>query len=65
MGKGKTKTLISCAVSAQLICVFVFRICKKPVFSHRGSIDHQWSSHTVFSTAEGKCQNADFVFLVF
>ena len=36
----KTKALISCAVTSQLICVFVaadlrlcFRICKKPVFS--------------------------------
>ena len=29
----KTKALISCAVTAQLICVFVLRICKKKVFS--------------------------------
>ena len=29
----KTKTLISFAVTAELICVFVFRICKTLVFS--------------------------------
>ena len=28
----KTKALISFAVTAKLICVFVFRICKNPVF---------------------------------
>ena len=33
----KTKALISFAVTAKLICVFVFRICKNPVFSRRGS----------------------------
>ena len=33
----KTKALISCAVTAQLICVFVFAYAKKPVFSERGS----------------------------
>ena len=32
----KTKALISFAVTAKLICVFCFRICKKPVFSRRG-----------------------------
>ena len=29
----KTKALISCEVTVQLICVFVVRIYKKPVFS--------------------------------
>ena len=29
----KTMVLISCAVTAQLICAFVFHICKKQVFS--------------------------------
>ena len=29
----KTKALISCAVTAQLTCVFVFAYAKKPVFS--------------------------------
>ena len=29
----KTKGMISCAVTAQLICIFVFRICKTPFFS--------------------------------
>ena len=33
----KTKTLISFAVTAKLICVFVFAYAKKPVFSRRGS----------------------------
>ena len=36
---GKTKALISFAVTmvtAKLICVFVFRICKILVFSYRG-----------------------------
>ena len=46
MRVAKTKALISFAVTAKLICVFVFReadlrlcfrICKKPVFSQRGS----------------------------
>ena len=32
----KTKALISCAVTAQLICVFVFAYAKNPVFSYRG-----------------------------
>ena len=34
----KTKALISCAVTAQLNCAFVFFICKNPVFSWFGSI---------------------------
>ena len=34
----KTKALISCAVTAQLICVFDFAYAKKTVFSQRGSI---------------------------
>ena len=34
----KTKALISFAVTAKLICVFVFAYAKKPVFSRRGSI---------------------------
>ena len=29
----KTKTLISCTFTTQLICVFVFRVCKKNRFS--------------------------------
>ena len=29
----KTKTLISCAVTAQLICIFVFAYAKKQVYS--------------------------------
>ena len=33
----KTKTLISFAVTAKLICVFVFAYAKKPGFSRRGS----------------------------
>ena len=33
----KTKALISFAVTAKLICVFFFLICKKPVFSRRGT----------------------------
>ena len=33
----KTKALISCAITAQLICAFVFRIGKNPVFSRCGS----------------------------
>ena len=33
----KTKALISFAVTAKLICVFVFAYAKKPVFSRRGS----------------------------
>ena len=33
----KTKTLISFAVTAKLICIFVFHICKNPVFSRCGS----------------------------
>ena len=33
----KTKALISCAVTSQLICVFVFAYAKKPNFSERGS----------------------------
>ena len=31
------KALISCAVTAQLIFVFVFALCEKPVFLLRGS----------------------------
>ena len=31
MGVAKTKALISFAVTAKLICVFCFRICKNPV----------------------------------
>ena len=34
---GKTKALISFAVTAKLICVFVFAYAKKPVFSRHGS----------------------------
>ena len=30
----KTKVLISIVVAMQLICIFVFRICKKNKFSH-------------------------------
>ena len=33
----KTKALISFAVTAKLICVFVFACAKNPVFSRRGS----------------------------
>ena len=33
----KTKALISCTVTGQLICILCFRICKKEVFSRRGS----------------------------
>ena len=33
----KTKALISFAVTAKLICVFVFAYAKKTVFSRRGS----------------------------
>ena len=36
----KTKALISFVVIAKLICVFVFHICKKPVFSRRGLHKH-------------------------
>ena len=32
----KTKALISCAVTAQLICGFCFRLCKLLVFSRQG-----------------------------
>ena len=39
LGSRKTKALISCAVTSQLICVFVFRICKKQVFSWCGSFE--------------------------
>ena len=35
----KTKALISFAVTAKLICIFVFAYAKKPVFSWRGSFD--------------------------
>ena len=37
----KTKALISFAVTAKLICVFVFAYAKKPVFSKRGSNGNQ------------------------
>ena len=33
----KTKGLISFAVTAKLICIFAFCMCKKPVFSQCGS----------------------------
>ena len=33
----ETKALISFAVTAKLICLFVFRIIKRPVFLRRGS----------------------------
>ena len=35
----KTRALISFAVTAKLICVFVFAYAKKPVFSRCGSFD--------------------------
>ena len=34
MSVAKAKALISCAVTAQLICVFVFAYAKKKRFSH-------------------------------
>ena len=33
----KTKALISCTVTAQLICAYVFAYAKKQLFSWRGS----------------------------
>ena len=35
----KTKALISCAVTAQLICAFAFAYAKKQVFSQASSYD--------------------------
>ena len=37
----KTKALISFVVTAKLICVFVFCICKKPVFSRHGTFHRE------------------------
>ena len=49
----KTKALISFAVvTAKLICAFVFRICKSPVFSSRGSY------HIILNTkSRGFCES--------
>ena len=44
----KTKALISFAVTAKLICAFVFRICNNPVFSRRGSYVFQLCGSTDF-----------------
>ena len=41
---GEDTDQISYAITAQLICIFVFFICKKPLFSHDGA---QWTDGQV------------------
>ena len=55
----KTKALISLAVTAKLICVFIYGYAKKPVFSYRGSYHKrakQIYSFPFFSSPEPKAQ---------